>query len=218
LSYLTLLAARKQSNQGNRDTVPNSASDDNNAQSGQSFYSFAPPPYRAADTAQNSTTQRSWAPTPEASNSQFAQGHSHEISYNQQRFLNSADIQATRRTPSTLHNTFCHSPLEGSSSITSNYLYNPSSSCAASSPWENQYDIVESQAMPQLMQLDSLGSRNPYQHRGTSFFSQYSNATGQQDAFTLSLLGNEVERSSTPALRARPPIPPKLSPNDSRLR
>jgi hypothetical protein len=212
------LAARRHSTRGNSDTVPDSASDDNNAQSGQPFYSFAPPPYRAADTAQSSTTQRSWAPTPGASNPQFAQGHSQEMSYSQQRFLNSADIQATRRTPSTLHNTFWHTPLEGSSSITSNHPYNPSSTYTASPPWEDQYDIAESQAMTQLIQLDSFGSRNPYQHRGTSLFSQYSNATGQQDAFTLSLSGNEVERSSTPALPARPPVPPKLSPNDSRLR
>ncbi|KAI3577656.1 hypothetical protein IWW34DRAFT_852008 [Fusarium oxysporum f. sp. albedinis] len=60
-------AARRYSTQGNRDMVPDSAPNDNNAQPGQPFHSSAPPPYRAADNVQSSTSQRSWTSTPEAS-------------------------------------------------------------------------------------------------------------------------------------------------------
>ncbi|KAJ9425934.1 hypothetical protein QL093DRAFT_2562496 [Fusarium oxysporum] len=60
-------ASRRYSTQGNRDMVPDSAPNDNNAQPGQPFHSSAPPPYRAADNVQSSTSQRSWTSTPEAS-------------------------------------------------------------------------------------------------------------------------------------------------------
>ncbi|KAH7229930.1 hypothetical protein BKA60DRAFT_628485 [Fusarium oxysporum] len=60
-------AARRYSTQGNRDMVPDSAPNDTSAQPGQPFHSSAPPPYRAADNVQSSTSQRSWTSTPEAS-------------------------------------------------------------------------------------------------------------------------------------------------------
>ncbi|KAJ4268170.1 hypothetical protein NW764_014666 [Fusarium oxysporum] len=118
-------AARRYSTQGNRDMVPDSAPNDNNAQPGQPFHSSAPPPYRAADNVQSSTSQRSWTSTPEASDTRFDQGSRQEMRYSQQRYLNSADIQATRRTPSTLHDTFWHTPLRGSSGLDSDPLYQP---------------------------------------------------------------------------------------------
>ncbi|RKK65391.1 hypothetical protein BFJ69_g16322 [Fusarium oxysporum] len=119
-------AARRYSTQGNRDMVPDSAPNDNNAQPGQPFHSSAPPPYGAADNVQSSTSQRSWTSTPEASDTRFDQGSRQEMRYSQQRYLNSADIQATRRTPSTLHDTFWHTPLRGSSGLDSDPLYQPS--------------------------------------------------------------------------------------------
>lgn len=215
LSYLMLSAARRYSTQGNRDMVPDSAPNDNNAQPGQPFHSSAPPPYRAADNVQSSTSQRSWTSTPEASDTRFDQGSRQEMRYSQQRYLNSADIQATRRTPSTLHDTFWHTPLRGSSGLDSDPLYQPRSSYPVSPPCEDQYNITELQAMPQTLHLDSLGSRSPYQRRGMSSFPQYFNATCQENALTSSFSGNEIESLSPPVLQAQLLGPPRLPPRGS---
>ncbi|EMT69677.1 hypothetical protein FOC4_g10000266 [Fusarium odoratissimum] len=205
-------AARRYSAQGNRDMVPDSAPNDNNAQSGQPFHSSAPPPYRAADNVQSSTSQRSWTSTPETSDTRFDQGSRQEMPYGQQRYLNSADIQATRRTPSTLHDTFWPTPLRGSSGLNSDPPYKPRSFYPVSSPCEEQYNITEFQAMPQTIHLDSLGSQPPYQHRGMSSFSQYFNATYQENSLTSSFSGNEIESLSPPVLQAQLLVPPRLPP------
>ncbi|KAJ0147311.1 hypothetical protein HZ326_10059 [Fusarium oxysporum f. sp. albedinis] len=210
-----LSAARRYSTQGNRDMVPDSAPNDNNAQPGQPFHSSAPPPYRAADNVQSSTSQRSWTSTPEASDTRFDQGSRQEMRYSQQRYLNSADIQATRRTPSTLHDTFWHTPLRGSSGLDSDPLYQPRSSYPVSPPCEDQCNITELQAMPQTLHLDSLGSRSPYQRRGMSSFPQYFNATCQENALTSSFSGNEIESLSPPVLQAQLLGPPRLPPRGS---
>jgi hypothetical protein len=135
--------------------------------------------------------------------------------YSQQRYLNSADIQATRRTPSTLHGTFLHTPLRASSGLNSDPPYKPRSSYPVSPPCEDQYNITEFQAMPQTIHLNSLGLRPPYQHRGNSLFSQYFNATCQENAFTSRFSANETESLSPSVLQAQPPVPPKLPPRDS---
>ncbi|KAL5599106.1 hypothetical protein FOVSG1_006918 [Fusarium oxysporum f. sp. vasinfectum] len=208
-------AARRYSTQGNRDMVPDSAPNDNNAQSGQPFHSSAPPPYRAADNVQSSTSQRSWASTPEASDAQFDQGSRQEMPYSQQRYINSADIQATRRTPSTLHDTFWPAPLRGSSGLNSDPPYKPRSSYPVSLSCEDQYNITEFQAMPQTIHLNSLRSQPPYPHRGMSSFSQYFNATCQEDALTSGCSGNEIESLSPPVLQAQLLVPPRLPPRGS---
>ncbi|KAF4332920.1 hypothetical protein FBEOM_13267 [Fusarium beomiforme] len=208
-------SARRRPTQGNRDTVPDSFADDNNAQSGQPLHSSVPPPYRATGDIQSSVNQRSWSLTPETIETQFDQGYRQEMPYNQQRYLNSADIQATRRIPSTPHNAFWHTPLPGSSGLHSNPPHKPRSPYLESPPYEDQYTIPEFQAMPQTIHLDSLRSRPLCQNRGESSFSQYSDATCQDNASTFSLSGNEVESLCSPASQAQPPVPLKLPLQDS---
>ncbi|KAH6965053.1 hypothetical protein EDB82DRAFT_467042 [Fusarium venenatum] len=177
--------ARTQSTPGERDLGPDSTFEDINTSPNPASYSQAPPPYKASNTAENSTPQSSGTSTSETSNSQLARGWNQDMSYSRQKFLNSADIQAARRPPSTLHDSFRPAPLDPSFQ-------------------------AQSQATEQWWENDSPGTRPPYQNNGLSSFSQDSNMTFQQSTSHLSVSRNQAGRSFTPVSRALPPVPPKL--------
>ncbi|KAF4439448.1 hypothetical protein F53441_12601 [Fusarium austroafricanum] len=216
-----LMGAKRHSIQGHRDSVPDSSSlllsdylsDGCNAQSSQ------PPSYQAVNTtlntALNPTTQRSLALTHDTSDTQFAQEGSQEISYTPNRFLNSADIQETRRDPNTLHDDFRPVPFERTQGLTLDLHYIPNLPLPISPSLEDQPRLMQSQTMQEWTHVSSTGLQPPLQHHRPLSPSQYSNASCPQNAFPVSFTENEVERTCTPAPRARPPIPPKILPNDS---
>ncbi|RGP76301.1 hypothetical protein FLONG3_5347 [Fusarium longipes] len=177
---------RTQPTRGYQDSEPAYTFGSTNTPDISCFSSPAPPPYRASNV-QNPTPQGQLIPMSETSNPQLDRGWTQDASYSRQKFLSSADIQAARRPPSTLHDSFRPAPLDPSIQAQSQ---------AAELWWEN----------------DSSGTESAYQNNLSCFSSRW-DKNHQRNNSPLSSLKQQTGRSFTSPAQALPPIPPKLPPN-----